>query len=248
MLGYTPGSDLGYALGVAGALMMLALLLYPLRKRIPTLQRLGPLPWWFRMHMAFGLGGPTLILAHSQLRVGSPNAAVALGCMLLVAGSGVVGRFIYRQIHHGLYGRRTTLAELSAAVEADAPLRGLAPEVQRKVLAFEALAARRDGAWPLRVWRFVTLPMREQAAFEQCRRELRRGFRKLAGAGADRREVGRRYVEAKRLVAERLRLTRAAAHFEAYERMFSLWHVLHVPFVWMLVVSAVVHVIAVHMY
>jgi hypothetical protein len=30
--------------------------------------------------------------------------------------------------------------------------------------------------------------------------------------------------------------------------MFSLWHVLHVPFVFMLVISGVVHVIAVHMY
>ena len=248
MLGYTPGSGLGYALGVAGGLMMAALLLYPLRKRVPALQALGPVKAWFGMHMTFGLAGPALILAHSQLRVGSPNAAVALGCMLLVAASGVVGRFIYRQIHHGLYGRRATLAELSAALESNTPLRGLAPEVQRKLLAFEALAARRGGSWPARAWRFVTLPLREQAVFEECRRELRRGFRKLARAGADLREVGRRYVEAKRLVAERLRLTRAAAHFAAYERMFSLWHVLHVPFVWMLVVSAVVHVIAVHMY
>ena len=33
-----------------------------------------------------------------------------------------------------------------------------------------------------------------------------------------------------------------------YERMFSLWHILHVPFVFMLVISGVVHVIAVHMY
>lgn len=248
MLGYTPGSDLGYALGVAGGLMMLALLLYPLRKRIPVLQSLGPLKLWFRLHMAFGLGGPALILAHSQLRVGSPNAAVALGCMLLVAASGVAGRFIYRQIHHGLYGRRATLEELRVALEANAPLKGLAPKVQEKLLAFETLAARRGGSWPVRVWRFGALSWRERAAFEDCRRELRRAFRKLVLAGGDRQDIGRRYVETKILIAERLRMTRAAAHFATYERMFSLWHVLHVPFVYMLIISAVVHVIAVHMY
>lgn len=248
MLGYTPGSDVGYALGIAGGLMMLALLLYPLRKRMPGLQALGPLRWWFRLHMAFGLGGPALILAHSQLRVGSPNAAVALGCMLLVAASGIAGRFIYRQIHHGLYGRRATLEELRAALEANAPLQGLAPGVQKKLLAFEALAARRGGAWPVRAWRFATLALRERTAFEECRRELRRAFRKLAAAGGDRRAIGRSYVQAKVLVAERLRMARAAAQFATYERLFSLWHVLHVPFVYMLVVSAVVHVIAVHMY
>jgi hypothetical protein len=30
--------------------------------------------------------------------------------------------------------------------------------------------------------------------------------------------------------------------------LFSLWHVLHVPFVFMLVISGIVHVISVHMY
>jgi hypothetical protein len=30
--------------------------------------------------------------------------------------------------------------------------------------------------------------------------------------------------------------------------MFALWHVAHIPFVYLLVLSAVVHVVAVHMY
>jgi len=38
------------------------------------------------------------------------------------------------------------------------------------------------------------------------------------------------------------------AQFEAYDRLFSLWHVLHIPFVYVLVVSAIAHVIAVHVY
>ncbi|MDH4134457.1 MAG: hypothetical protein OEV31_06675, partial [Gammaproteobacteria bacterium] len=35
---YSPGSDFGYYLGVVGALMMVALLLYPLRKHVRFLQ------------------------------------------------------------------------------------------------------------------------------------------------------------------------------------------------------------------
>ena len=34
----------------------------------------------------------------------------------------------------------------------------------------------------------------------------------------------------------------------AYERLFALWHVAHIPFVYLLVVSAIVHVVAVHAY
>ena len=38
------------------------------------------------------------------------------------------------------------------------------------------------------------------------------------------------------------------AQFSLYERLFSLWHVFHLPFFFMLVLSACVHVLAVHMY
>jgi hypothetical protein len=38
------------------------------------------------------------------------------------------------------------------------------------------------------------------------------------------------------------------AQFAIYERLFSLWHLLHIPLVALLILSAVFHVIAVHMY
>jgi hypothetical protein len=36
--------------------------------------------------------------------------------------------------------------------------------------------------------------------------------------------------------------------FSAWERLFALWHVAHVPFVYILALSAVAHVVAVHAY
>ncbi len=38
------------------------------------------------------------------------------------------------------------------------------------------------------------------------------------------------------------------AQFGVFERLFSCWHVLHVPLVYMMVLSAIAHVVAVHMY
>ena len=38
------------------------------------------------------------------------------------------------------------------------------------------------------------------------------------------------------------------SQYAAFVRLFSLWHVLHVPLVYMLVLSAIAHVVAVHMY
>ena len=52
------------------------------------------------------------------------------------------------------------------------------------------------------------------------------------------REVIRAYIPA--LVKE--------VQFSAYERLFSLWHALHVPLFVMLLLTGVMHVVAVHMY
>jgi len=45
-----------------------------------------------------------------------------------------------------------------------------------------------------------------------------------------------------------VRLTGRVAQFTLCERMFSAWHVLHMPLFFMMVVSALIHVLAVHMY
>ena len=108
----TPRSGLGYTLGIVGGSLMLALLIYPARKRLPSLAVLGSNKSWFRIHMVLGIAGPICILYHCCYHLGATNSNVALVSMLIVAGSGLVGRYLYGRIHHGLYGRKATLEEL----------------------------------------------------------------------------------------------------------------------------------------
>jgi hypothetical protein len=61
-------------------------------------------------------------------------------------------------------------------------------------------------------------------------------------------ERGRLTQAAQRYVEARLVAARRVAEFEASERLFAAWHVLHMPLFLMLVVVGVVHVFAVHMY
>ena len=91
---------------------MLLLLIYPARKRLPGLKAIGSTKIWFQIHMALGVIGPVLILFHANFRLGATNSNVALVCMLVVAGSGLFGRYFYAHIHHGLHGRKASLAEL----------------------------------------------------------------------------------------------------------------------------------------
>ena len=63
---------------------------------------------------------------------------------------------------------------------------------------------------------------------------------------ADRQE--RIYRTAGIYIDARLLTTRRVLEFDAFERLFSLWHVLHLPLFFMLVIAGIVHVIAVHVY
>jgi len=250
---YTPGDDFGYYLGLVGAIMMLILLLYPLRKHVGFLQKLGAISHWFRLHMLFGIAGPLLILFHSTFTIGSLNAGVAMGCMLLVAGSGIIGRFMYRRIHHGLYGRRATLQEMQAQLGTqEGEVRSkfhFAPRVEARLKAFGDLAHTRPDGFLRSTWQFLTISLRARRVQAQCRRELRKvlgGY--AAQRGWDRAKLQRRLAAASEKIRSYLEAARHTAQFSSYERLFSLWHILHVPFVFMLVISGVVHVIAVHMY
>jgi len=251
--GYTPGSGAGYYLGLAGGIALLIVFLYPLRKRLRFMRNWGATKGWFSLHMACGIGGPFLILSHSTFHVGSINAGVALASMLLVAGSGIIGRFIYIRIHHGLYGTRASLGQLQAEVGLSAgAVRSqlhFAPRVEQWLKAFEAVALERPKNVVHGLWRFLMLGTRARWTHERCTREFARIYRSRARASRwDAARQRHDLAVARELIGAFLTGAQRVAQFSRYERLFSLWHVLHVPLVWMLLLSAIAHVVAVHAY
>lgn len=250
---FKAGDDLGYWLGVAGGVLMLLLFSYPLRKYVRGLHRLGKVKWWFAAHMVLGIGGPLLILVHSTFHIGSLNAAVAMYSMLVVAGSGVVGRFIYLRIHRGLSGQKLSLQQLQSRAgldESEARSRlHFAPAVEARLQDFADWQLSARPGWGTWLRQVFVLPAQMWLLYFRCAAELRRPLRKLARQrGWSRSDLARRNYLARKLVRRYLTSVVTVAQFTAFERMFALWHVLHTPFVYILVISAVVHVIAVHMY
>jgi hypothetical protein len=244
---------LGYWLGVTGASLMATLLLYPLRKRLRWMRVLGPTKHWFRMHMIFGVVGPVLILYHCNFSLGSMNDTVALACTLLVAGSGLVGRYLYMKIHVDLDGHRTTLRELSERARITAAqsseIRALVPDLLERITTYDELVlAPHEGGFET-----LTLPLklaiatrwRAFALRRFARATLRKQARKSAVIAAQRKRL---QGTTGRFIDDHLRQVRRVAELRSYERLFSLWHVFHLPFFYMLVVAALIHVLAVHMY
>jgi hypothetical protein len=251
-LDYKPGVGFGYYLGLVGGVMMLLMLLYPVRKHMQFARSWGPLRYWFMLHMIFGIGGPVLVLFHSTFHVKSLNAGVALYSMLLVAASGIIGRFIYKRIHHGLYGRKSNLEELQQAVDANqnkvSKVNAVLMEatgIGEKLKQFRMMAIDQKRGLVVRAWKFMTLGWQRRNLASHCRQELRRAVAHLAKAqGWDRLQQEQHYLEVSRDAEGYLRAVQQAAQFSSYERLFRLWHILHSPFVWLLAISGIVHVIA----
>jgi hypothetical protein len=252
---YKPGDVVGYNLGLAGGLMILTLLLYPLRKRIRFMKNWAPLPKWFKWHMAFGILGPALIMFHSVFRIGSINAGVALICMMLVSGSGIFGRFFYTKIHYGLYGRHASQRELQQDLDGTGDVKSIfsfAPDIQRKLQEFRDSVMDSSKSGKRRIWNFLTLNLRAK----WLSRRLVRVLEDTMYADANEKQwndtqmkrLDELFYQNVNFINTYLMTVRELALFSTYEKLFSLWHIFHVPLVYMLVFSAIWHVIAVHMY
>jgi hypothetical protein len=250
---FEAGDDLGYWLGVIGGSMMLILFSYPLRKHFRFAQNWGRVKWWFLVHMVLGIGGPLLILLHSTFRIGSLNAGVALYSMVIVALSGVVGRFIYARVHRGLRGEQTGFKELQTRAKFDQDevrsRLAFAPQVEADLKAFEQDELQAAPGWLTYFRQVFWLPIKQWIIYRRCVRDLHPQIRKLAQHGKwSHQDLVRREAMSRKLIRRYLTAVVRVSQYTAYERLFSLWHVAHIPFVYLLIISAVVHVIAVHAY
>jgi hypothetical protein len=249
----TPETGLGYWLGITGALAMLLLLLYPLRKRIKFLHAFGSVSAWFRTHMLLGLLGPVLILFHTNFKLGSTNSNVALLSMLSVALSGIAGRYIYGKIHLGLYGRRATLADLLAdmgplqrALGHDLPQTS---DIHRQLSEFSDQAMRpRSGIFSSMV-ALVTIRLRARSFRRHVLSDAKRAMdthTRSHGVSWRARRQHRAMIRGH--LKDYFSAVRKVAAFRLYERMFAAWHVLHLPLFFVLIITATLHVFAVHIF
>jgi hypothetical protein len=237
---------LGYYLGIAGASAMLILLLYPLRKRFAGLRVIGNVRNWFRIHMMLGIIGPVLIILHSNFTLGSLNSTVAFFAMLIVAGSGLIGRIFYARIHRGLYGRRASVREYldemrgcKAAFDEDMADPAWLLEILKRYETHQLMKS--HGLW----FSFRRLVVGPFSRLRLRRRVMRQYKEMLAQQG---RECNDRTRLVRQHLDSYLNAVARAQSFSLFERLFALWHLFHLPLFVILVFAAIVHVVGVHLY
>ncbi|MCP4270434.1 MAG: hypothetical protein GY781_00500 [Gammaproteobacteria bacterium] len=234
----------GYALGITGGSLMLLLLLYPLRKHWKVARNWFHISHWFRMHMIFGIIGPVLILFHSNFHLGSLNSNIALFSMLLVSSSGLVGRYAYRKIHRGLYGKQIKFSELKTEYDSskthfleselfDQRLRHKLQDIEHN------LNTHSSG-----LFKSVMYLRHIKKILAMIKKRMNRHINNQL---SDAREVEVFKLHSKYL---RIGLNQLSemARYSIFSKLFSLWHVFHIPIFFMMIVAGVVHVFVVHIY
>lgn len=234
-----PSGVVGLTLGVVAFACFLFLWLYPLRKKYRWLAWTGAVGGWMRVHILAGLVVPLFAAVHAGWRF---EGLIGLGylSMLLVAVSGVVGRYLYVRIPRSRGGieltrdevaseRRAMLTHIAAATGDD-------PAQVERVLAADEGGY--EGLGPLATLRrMVADDMARARVVSQLRH---RYVAQRAGAPPlDRKELAGVLALARRelALAQQLRM------LEATRRVFGLWHVVHRPFAIMAFIAVAVHVV-----
>ena len=226
-----PSGPLGQSFGLFGTVMMLVPFAYVARKRVKALRNLGSVKAWLEVHLFCGIVGPVLVTFHTSFKFNGIISA-AYWSMVIVVLSGFAGRQLYVRIPRSIKGNELSRADLEARATdlkheigqyvADA-------SVLRQIDAFEArLAPSRSGRSFFHLF-FGELSIgRKVRAFE----------RDLASSGVPERM--RRDLT--RLSAERALVLLRAEDLQRTRQLFQLWHVFHLPLVYLLLAIATLHI------
>jgi hypothetical protein len=241
-----PSGAIGLRLGMFGVLLFLFIYLYPLRKKWAWLGRQGSSRRWLDFHVLLGLIAPVVITFHSSFKF-SGIAGIAYWIMVLVALSGVVGRYIYAQIPRSLNSAELSLQEaqeqslrmakqlkntgILSARDIDGVLR--LPDMRRvqsisligvlwRMLLF-------DLGFPFRIWR-----LRQKMLWSQ------RKWWSLVGLGRGENAVLEGAIA---MAHDQTLLAKKIVFLSKSHRMLHLWHIIHRPFSYSFAVLASIHVV-----
>ena len=241
---YTPDEGLGYYIGMTGGIMMLLAMCYTLFKYVPALRTKAVMKNWLTIHLFFGIVGPFLVMFHSTFQIGSLNGGIALISMGLVFVSGVIGRFLYSKTHFYLGGKKARVKDLKEVLK----LAGRTIKSERLETFSESVLSHRD-TLPSAVWELMSFGWRSRWLYFRLTSDLHHHLLPMAKQnGWNYRTVRQKKREFKRQLREYILMLKKVALYHVYERFFSFWRNAHVPLLYLLLMSGIVHVVAVHMY
>jgi hypothetical protein len=225
---FRQSGSVGHFLGILGALFMVLLLGYSLRKRLRFMWKWGNANDWLEVHIFLGISGPVLVLLHTAFKF-SGIVSVSFWSMALVVASGIVGRYVYQSIPRSISG-----TELSR-IELEAEEIGITYELRKRI-------PRGHPFWD-RMADFETSLRTTPSGFVRSVREgsrlratFNRTLKKTKALGSKER---RSLMD---LVLKRQKLIRRKQFLDKTQKILYYWHLFHVPFVILMFLILAIHI------
>lgn len=228
-----PSGNYSHGLGIIGASMItIGVTMYSTRKRVKKLWNLGKLSRWLEVHIFLCLLGPILVVFHTTFKAGG-IAAISLWCMVSVAASGIIGRFLYVQIPRNLKGSELTRQEINNELDR------LRDEIAHSPLGIQ-LVNKIDES-------FLAIPKPEKLLemfgllirLQNTRRQVKHAVREMI---AKSRMTGEQTRSLYKLASARTTLVQKIVLLAQVEKLFFYWHAIHLPFTVIMFITLAAHV------
>lgn len=248
-LGYS--YDLMYNIGLVGGILMACVLLYALRKRIRLLKRLGNMDIWYYFHLFGGVLGPFLIVFHTNFTLKSVNSAVSLITMLVIVSSGVFGRYIYTRIGYRLHKKLLLMKESEKALleqlhSYESPL---AEKIERRLSAYAMACLVGQKSLVSLPGRLLKIRAASASCYVKAAEDLTDMIKTVAKREAWPPQAYRQQLnKEKDMLRSHIYDVAEISQAHIFERLLVKWRILHIPLLYILVITALFHVLAVHMY
>jgi hypothetical protein len=229
-----PGGTIGRSIGLLGVAMFAVMYVYPLRKRWSALSGWGSTKNWLDYHIVLGLTAPVLITFHASFKLNG-IAGAAYWIMIVVALSGIVGRYLYVSIPHRIDEAEMTLDELqqlSSELAVQLEGQGVIAATDLKPL-FDLPS--KEQVQAMSVWRalMMILGLDIRRTIYVTRLRWRTGT-----TSSDHAEFNRVLTATKK----QARLTQNIVFLSKMRELFQLWHVIHRPFSLSFAALALLHI------
>ncbi|MFV2056158.1 MAG: hypothetical protein ACC707_06795 [Thiohalomonadales bacterium] len=250
-INFQADGDFHYNSGLIGGIIMLLVLVYAVRKRVKLFNKFGSMEGWYYFHLIGGILGPVLIIFHSSFALKAVNSGVSFIAMLLIVVSGFFGRYVYTRIGYNLHRKLLSVKDTEKILVTLLREHNVdfTQVIEKRLAKFALASLAGPGSILYLPFRFLSIRAEAAKCYVLVSHDVTRVLRYKAQEeawGVD--KYNQRLRAEKIIVRKHINSIIDIAQTHLWERLLVRWRILHIPLLYILVVTGVAHVFAVHMY